>query len=162
MSEADDRELDELFAAMNPKIADLMRRMMALSPETWAEAKACRDEILAVNVLAKTDAEQASLAFAMHRMPVVLEERGFLDPVTFEEVRKLMDADYRMILWQQSLVDDLADPDRLEQVTRREVEAGRLAAHDSMRILTVAGSEALGKGTPKAKPKSLWDRLRGR
>ena len=25
MSEADDRELDELFAAMNPKIADLMR-----------------------------------------------------------------------------------------------------------------------------------------
>ena len=42
--------------------------------------------------------------------------------------------------------DDQACP--LEAVTRREVEAGRLAADDDFRQLSLAGATVLGKRPP--------------
>ena len=71
-----------------------------------------------------------------------------LDRDTLEKLRGLRKADYLAMLNVPALRGDLIDPDRLEAITRREVEAGRLAADDDFRRLSVAGASVLGKRSP--------------
>jgi hypothetical protein len=59
----------------------------------------------------------------------------------------------------QAMLGDHIDPDRLEYVTRREVEAGRLAADDEFRKLAAAGAKVLSKSSHTAKGGSWIRRL---
>jgi hypothetical protein len=67
-----------------------------------------------------------------------------------------------MMLSVQALVGDLIDPDRLEYVTRREVEAGRLAADNSFRKFAADAANVLGKSARAPKRRNWLRRLLGK
>jgi len=139
-------EVSELLERMSPGIADLLSRMMKLRL-TFFDVRPLRDEIVQLNKTAQTDEEQSALLFAFNALMDRTETMG-LDRDTLEKLRGLRKADYLAMLNVPALRGDLIDPDRLEAITRREVEAGRLAADDDFRRLSVAGASVLGKRSP--------------
>lgn len=157
-----EEEFNSLLRRLTPQIADLMLRMMQTSPRTWPEAKSYRDEIVELNRVAETDEEQSALLFAFNALIDNVAERGLLDKDALERLGAVREADYRAMLVVQSLIGDQIDPDRLEYVTRREVEAGRLRADDEFRKHAVAGANALGASARAAKAGGWLGRLFGR
>lgn len=122
---------------MNPQIASLHDRMA--SGGDW---RSFRDEIATLHETAKTEQEYVTLLEA-HRNLVAVGEHAF-DKETYEKLLPVTAAEYRMFLNKESMEDGLINPVLLERITRREVEAGRLAADDELRQLAVAGAAVLG------------------
>lgn len=154
-------EVSELLQRMSPRIADLLLRMMELDALTLEDVRPFRDEIVLLNHSAQTDEEQSALLFAFLSLMDRVEGLG-LDDGTLDTLRDLRRADYLMMLNVQALVGDLIDPDRLEVVTLREVEAGRMAADDDFRQFAVAGAAVLGKPTVAPRAQGLFRRLFGK
>jgi hypothetical protein len=152
-------ETSELLGRMSPGIADLLSRMMKIQL-TLSDVRPLRDEIVQLNKTAQTDLEQSSLLFAFNALMDRAETMA-LDHDTLEKLRGLRKAQYLAMLNVQALRGDLIDPDRLEAITRREVEAGRLAADDEFRRLSVAGAAVLGKRPPSNR-RSWVQRVFGR
>ena len=128
-------ELVTLLTHVDPQIADLLLRMMENKPANWAEAKGLRDEIIALNHIAKTDEEQTALLFAFNSL--MDDAISLVDPESVEQLGKLRAADYRMMLNVQAMTDGFIFPDKLDYITQREVECGRLASDDDFRMLAV-------------------------
>jgi hypothetical protein len=141
---SEETELSTLLKRMSPGIADLMLRMKSKEELTWEKARAFRDEIVELNKTAQTDEEQTALVFAFHSLMNQVEEFELVDPSSLDHFRNVREADYKMMLSAQALIGEHINPDRLECITRREVEAGRLAADDKFRQLAVAGATVLG------------------
>ena len=144
-----DKETRALLDGMNPEISNLMVRMMEPHERTWESTWESRNAIVKLNEIAKTEEEQLFLCFAFHALMDEAEQRGLIDPISLGKFKAVRKADYLMMLNVQAMVGDLIDPSKLEHVTRREVEAGRLDADDEFSKLAVAAGEVLGKGAPK-------------
>jgi hypothetical protein len=153
-------KLSEMLGRMSPGTADLLSRMMKLERLTLFDVRPLRDEIVQLNTTAQTDEEQSALLFAFNALMDRTETIG-LDRDALERLKGLRKADYLMMLNVQATRGDLIDPDRLEAVTRREVEAGRMAADDEFRRLSIAGASVLGKRLPSER-RSWFQRLFGR
>jgi hypothetical protein len=153
--------LNELLSRMNPRIADLLVRMMEVKTLDLEQVRAFRDELVELNQsAAKSDEEQNALAFAFTSLMNRTETEGLISPDAIENFRNLRKSDYLMLMIVQATTDGMIDPDRLEYVTAREVEQGRLAADDDFRQHAMTGAATLGKtATPK---KGFLGRLFGR
>jgi hypothetical protein len=150
MPPRDDRELAEVLENMSLDIADLLLRMIESKPATWDQAKSLRDEIFELNQMAETNEEKSALLFAFHSLMTSPETLNLVSSESVDELKKVIAADYRTMMVVQASIDGMVDPDRLGYVTRREVEAGRLAADDDFRQFAEDGAAVLG--TPVAKP----------
>jgi polyhydroxyalkanoate synthesis regulator phasin len=153
---SEDAELDALLQRMSPDIADLMLRMMKKDELTWEKARAFRDEIVELNKNTQTDEEQSALVFAFNSLMNQVEEFDLIDPSSLDHFRNVREADYKMMLSVQAMIGDHIDPDRLECITRREVEAGRLSADDKFRQLAVSGATVLGTRAGNAPKRGSW------
>ena len=122
---------------MNSQIASLHDRMAKAG--NW---RSFRDEIAALHETAKTEQEYVTLLEA-HRNLVAVGEYAF-DKETYEKLLPVTAAEYRMFLNKEAMEDGLINPVSLERITRREVEAGRLAPDDEFRQLAAAGSAVPG------------------
>jgi hypothetical protein len=162
MSSEVEAELHGLLERMSPQISDLMLRMMSINGLTWEQARAFRNEIVELNKTAKTDEEQSSLLFAFNSLMDHVEELNLIDPGSLDKLKGVRKADYLMMLNVQAMIGDVIDPSMLEYVTRREVEAGRLAADDGLRKLAVASAEVLGKSANTPRSQNWLGRLFGR
>ncbi len=152
-------ELATMLEGMSPPIADLLRRMMEDDGLTWEGARAYRDEIVELNHTARTDEEQSALLFAFKALMDRVENLGLIDGQSLEKFRGARKGDYMMMLGVQATIGELIDPERLDYVTRREVEAGRLAANDDFREFAVAGATVLGKLPDPPKARNWLGRL---
>jgi hypothetical protein len=161
-SSEEEKEFNALLHRLSPGIADLTLRMMQTAAQTWEEAKSYRDEIVELNRIAQTNEEQSTLLFAFNALMDGVAKRGLLDDEGLERLRAIRESDYRMMLSVQALVGDLIDPDRLEYVTRREVEAGRLAADNSFRKFAADAANVLGKSARAPKRRNWLRRLLGK
>ncbi len=126
---------------MNPEIETLKARMEAeaLAEFNW---RGWRDEIARLHNEAQTEAEHIAIIEA-HQSLLDIGERVF-DPDTLATIRPIHRAEYKNFLNKESLEFGNINPVRLEYVTRREVEAGRLAPEDGLRELAVSGAAVLG------------------
>lgn len=122
---------------MNPQIASLHDRM-----GKGGDWRSFQDEIAALHEKAKTEQEYVTLLEA-HRNLVAVGKYAF-DKETYEKLLPITSAEYRMFLNKEAMEDDLINPMLLERITRREVEAGRLAPDDEFRQLAAAGAAVLG------------------
>lgn len=155
--QSEEAELQALLERMSPGISDLMVRMMTIEGLTWPQARAFRDEIVELNKAAHNDEEQTALVFAFHSLMNRVEALDLIDPSSLQNFRNVREADYRMLLSVQAMIGELIDPIRLELVTRREVEAGRLAADNDFRRFAIKSAKDF------TEPKSSWlRRLFGR
>jgi hypothetical protein len=144
--------LHALLQRMSPGISDLMVRMMTIKGLTWPQARAFRDEIVELNKTAHNDEEQTALVFAFHSLMNRVEDLDLIDPSSLQDFRNAREADYRMLLSVQAMVGEMIDPIRLELVTRREVESGRLAADNDFRQFAIKSAQNF------TKPKGSWFR----
>lgn len=156
-SPEEEQKFNSLLHRLSPGIADLTLRMMQTAPRTWEEAKAYE-----LNRIAQTDEEQSVLLFAFNALMDQVTHQGLIDDESLEKLRAVRKADYQMMLAVQATVGDLIDPDRLEYLTRREVEAGRLAVDDDFRKFALAGANVLGKSAVRSKRRNWLGRLFGR
>jgi hypothetical protein len=81
-----------------------------------------------------------------------VERQNIIEPKELEKFKTLRAQEYRLMLIREATIgrtDGLIDP-RLTEITRREVDAGRMAGDDDFHTLAVAGGEVL---TPLPKPK---------
>lgn len=76
--------------------------------------------------------------------------------------------DYRLLLVQEGLVGDNACVDTLDEITRREISAGRMSPDDELRQVTIQGLAASHPSRAElealvARPrKSFWANLLGK
>jgi polyhydroxyalkanoate synthesis regulator phasin len=159
---SEETELNTLLKRMSPGIADLMLRMMKKEELTWEKARAFRDEIVELNKTAQTDEEQTALVFAFNALMNQIEGFDLIDPSSLDHFKNVQEADYKMILSVQAMIGEHIDPDRLEYITRREVEAGRLPTDDRFRQLAIAGATVLGTSGNAPKGRSWLGRLFGK
>jgi len=149
---SEEAELHALLQRMSPGISDLMVRMMTIEGLTWPQARAFRDEIVELNKIARNNEDQTALVFAFHSLMNRVEELGLIDPSSLQHFKNTREADYRMLLGVQAMIGEMIDPIRLELVTRREVEAGRLASDNDFRQFAIKSAQDFSK------PKSSWFR----
>jgi hypothetical protein len=122
---------------MKPEIASLHERM-----KKGGDWKTFRDEIVSLHAAATTEEEYVTLLEA-HRNLIAVGKYAYNEE-TYAKLLPVAEAEYKMFLNKESMENDMINPMLLERVTRREVEAGRLAPNDELRKLAVAGSEVLG------------------
>jgi hypothetical protein len=122
---------------MKPEIASLHERM-----KQGGHWRAFRDEIASLHAAAKTEEEYVTLLEAHHNLIAV--GKYAYDEETYAKLLPIAKAEYKAFLNKESMEDDEINPVILERVTRREVEAGRLAPDDPLRKLAIAGSAVLG------------------
>lgn len=159
MSPKFDEETQALLDRMSPEISNLMVRMMSRRCQNWGQARALRDEIVELNKVAKTGEEQAAICFAFNALMDNVEADDLIDPSSLDQFRNVRKADYKMIVAQQAWIGENVDPARLEAVTRREVEAGRLDAHDGLRQLAIDAAAVMGKSVNAIKRPTWLERL---
>lgn len=158
---AQNEELNALLGRMNPQIADLLVRMMAVKSLDLQQVRAFRDELVGLNQsVAKSDEERNAITFAFTSLMDRAEAEELISPASIENFRNIRKSDYLMLMVvQATTTDGMIDPDRLEYVTAREVEQGRLAADDDFRQHAITGAATHGKA---AKPKKgFFGRLLG-
>lgn len=122
---------------MKPEIASLHERM-----GQGGDWRAFREEIAALHAEASTEEEYVTLLEA-HRNLVAVGEFAF-DEETYNKIRPIVAAEYKMFLNIEAMEDGEINPVLLERITCREVEAGRLDPEDSLRTLAVAGASVFG------------------
>ena len=101
-----------------------------------------------INKDAKTEKDQVALINITAEFEHLFEINSDLTPQSLKTLRQVRQITYRQMLIVQGSVDGNVDPDRMERITSREVEAGRMAPDDDFRQLAVASSLVMGK--PKA------------
>jgi hypothetical protein len=162
MPSDEEAEMHALLQRISPAIGGLLVRMMSAGVATWPEARAYRDEIVALNPSARTDEEQTALLFAFDSVMNRVEVDELIAPESFADFRNVRKADYLMMLNVQAMDGDSIHPVRLDEITRREVAAGRLAADDEFRQLALAGGSVLGEKRQEASRSGFFARLFGK
>lgn len=127
---------------MRSEIASLHERM-----KHGGDWRAFRDEIASLHAAATTEEEYVILLEAHHNLIAV--GKFAYDEETYAKLLPIAAAEYRMFLCKESMEDGVMKPVLLERVTRREVEAGRLAPDDDFRMLAAAGASVLADSAEK-------------
>lgn len=145
MAGANSDEIEEAVAGFSPQVAGVARDMMSRTPVDWSEARALRDRIVAAHRSAECEADRVAMLFSFQALMDHVEQSEMLDESGLRQLAGLRRADYLMMLNLEALRDGNVDPDALDNVTAREVEAGRLAPNDEFRRLAAAGASLLGR-----------------
>jgi hypothetical protein len=119
-----------------------------------------RKEIHAEHERAITTADREAL-LTIHKIVMDTVERQ-IGAEDLAEFRKIRRQDYRLLLIQEAIIGDNSgniNPQRMAAITRREVEAGRMAADDELHNFSVAGATILAPLPPKHET-TLLARLR--
>lgn len=103
-----------------------------------------------LNKEAKTEKDQVTLINITSEMADFFEINNALTQQNLKTLRQVRHVTYRQMLVVQGSVDGNVDPDRMERITRREVDAGRMAPEDDLRQLAMASSMVMGKPLTEA------------
>ena len=126
----------------NPMSAiDLLERLRLMPIGAPMEFKKIRDEIHEEHERATTTEERVILLKIFTAVMDQVERSG-LSPNDLEQLRAARLADYRLLLIRESLISENVSPDILNEVTEREIAAGRMAPDDDLRRTAVEGKAA--------------------
>ena len=117
---------------MHPEIASIHGRL-----EKGGDWMDFRNEIARLHGEATTQDEYVTLLEAHHRLVAVAEH--CFEPEKCAQIRQIAFGEYKMFLNVEAMEDGVINPVMLDRITRREVEAGRLAEGDGLRQLASAG-----------------------
>lgn len=122
---------------MNPEIASIHDRMAQ-----GGDWRGFQQEISRLHEVATTKAEYVTLLEA-HANLIAVAEHAF-DAETHAKILPIARSEYLMFLNKEAMENGSINPALLDRITRREVEAGRLAPDDDFRSLAAAGGAVLG------------------
>ncbi len=131
---------------------DISRRIQALVLATLSNKNLnlnvienFHSSVSEINKDAKTDEYQVKLINITADFEHLFEINSDLTPQSLQILRQARQITYRQMLVEQGSVGGNVDPDRMERITRREVDAGRMTPDDDFRQLAVASSLVMGK-----------------
>lgn len=132
-------------------VRDLFERLQAIPIGVPMDLPKIRTEIHAEFERARTTAEhEALLAIFKAVMDCAERKINVQDLEEFKDVRR---KDYRLLLIREAgMLDGNIDPRKLEEITRREVEAGRMTSDDDFRKFAVAGVDVFTPPAEMQKP----------
>jgi hypothetical protein len=132
-------------------VSDLMQRLAAQTADaaTWDWQQTRRD-IHTEHERATTAADREAL-LGIHKAVMAAVERQ-IRREDLEAFRKARTEDYNLLIIKEATIGDDSshiNPQRLAAITRREVEAGRIAPDDELHKLAVAGATILTPPPPR-------------
>ena len=132
-------------------VSDLIERLQALPIGVPMDLPKIRTEIDAEFKRARTTAEREALLTIFKAVMDAAERQ--IKAQDLEEFNKLRRKDYSLLLIQEAVMPDgNVDPQKLEDITRREVEAGRMALDDDFRKFAMAGVDVFTPPAEMHKP----------
>jgi hypothetical protein len=121
-------------------VSELLERLeKQILPSAQVDWNRLRKDIVEEHKRATTTAERVALLGLYNALMDMVERDGGFTPEDKEVIKKTRREEYCLLLIKETLVDELVDPQKLEEVTRREIEAGRMTPDDDLRKLAVDG-----------------------
>jgi hypothetical protein len=117
---------------MNERLAKLLTEVRAAQSADWV---AVRDRLFELHRELPTFEDKGDcLAAFKQLMDAVEQQASITDRVRLREARR---KDYHLFVVNESMIDGQVEPAKLDQVTLREVRAGRMAVNHRLRILAI-------------------------
>jgi hypothetical protein len=143
-------------------VRDLFERLEAQAATSGPmDLLRIRKDIHAEHERATTTADREAL-LAIHKTVMDAAERQ-IRAEDLADFRKVRSQDYCLLLIKEAIIGDNSgniNPLRIAAITRRAVEAGRMAADDELHKLAVAGATILTPLPPQSATPTLLGRLR--
>ena len=148
---------------MDKRVADLIAELAATPPDTSIDVRGYRDRIVSLHEQLETDEDRGFLFDAFFAFMALVERAAASQGHDASRIRGLRNADHKLMLIKEALIDGNTDPDLLARVTSREVLSGRLSPDDDFHGLATAASAVMGKPRPsRGSSPSFWGRIFGR
>jgi hypothetical protein len=122
-------------------VSELLERLAAHPAGTPLDWRKIREEIHAEHEHATTTADRVTL-LAIHKAIMDNAERS-IAPEYMERFKEARRQDYCLLIARETVVGENVDPHKLDEITRREVEAGRMAPDDNLREIGMIGARFL-------------------
>lgn len=132
---------------MRDEVATLHERM-----SQGGDWMAFRNEIATLHAQDNTEEEYCELLRGHHLLMLMIDE--VYDSETATKFHAIAEAEYRMFLNKEAMQGENINPVLLERVTRREIEAGRLAPESDFREFAVAGATVLGDSSQRGRTRA--------
>jgi hypothetical protein len=135
-----------LIAGQLMSTSELLEQMVAVGYEgSLREWNKFRNEIVKNFRRASTTAERVALLRAYKALMDAVEQAPGLAQKDIGEINKARLHEYRLMLIAEGAgPDGFWDSQKMEQITRREIEAGRMSPNDSLRKDTVRALSEMG------------------
>lgn len=141
---------------MHPELEQLIARIQSGEP---IDARQTQRDLSALWELMTTERDRVNF-LEVHRIVMDLFERtGGLAPDDLSRLKGAREAEYRLFLTREAMsAEGNVDPNELDRITRREVEAGRMSANSDFRQLAADAGLVLGRPPGSNRPRSgfLW------
>jgi hypothetical protein len=136
-------------------VSELLERLTTHPPNAPLDWQKIREEIHAEHERATTTADRVTLLRIHEALMDWVERNSRLTPEGLEKFKETRRHDYNILLVREALVDENVDPQKLEEITRREVEAGRMPLDDRLRELGLIGAKRrFSDHRPEGRPAS--------
>jgi hypothetical protein len=125
-------------------VTDLVARLRKEAADTgginWARAR----EDINKEFTDATTVPEREYILGVHKVVMdTVERQGLINPVNLENFRQVREQDFRLMLIKEAKIGSGAstiDPVKLFDITKREVQAGRLKPDDKLHKLAQAGA----------------------
>jgi len=122
-------------------VSELLERLKALPVGAPLDWRQIREDIHTEHERATTTADRVAL-LKIHKALMDRVERDVASD-NMEKFKEARRKDYRILIARETLVGENVDPQKLGEITQREVEAGRMASDDNLRELGLIGARFL-------------------
>ena len=145
-------------------VSELLERMTAQHEGASFEWNKARAEIVDEFRRATTTPERVALLSVYKLVMDAVEGSSVFTPEDMAKIKELRGREYIQMLLQEAVrPDGLIDPQKMKEITRREIEAGRMAPDDSLHELTtsyLAQNQTNAKPTEQVSQRTNTDELR--
>ena len=130
--------------------SEILERMLAAGYEgSLREWNKFRNEIVKTFKRVSTTSERVALLRAYNALLDAVEQAPGLASKDIAEINEARLSEYRLMLVAEGAgPDGFLDSQKIEEITRREIEAGRMSPDDVLRKDTVRALREMGVGVP--------------
>ena len=132
---------------------EILERMLAAGYEgSLREWNKFRNEIVKNFKRVSTTSERVALLRAYKALMDAVEQAPGLASKDIAEINEARLSEYRsMLVAEGAWPDGFLDSQKMEEITRREIEAGRMSSDDVLRKDTVRALSEIGVGVPSTR-----------
>lgn len=141
------------------RVSALLERVQALPVDSNLDWNGLRAEIVEEHRKAVTTDQRSALLGLYKAVMDTVARSGSMSPTDAESFATIYRQEYNLMLITEAVVGVDVDPDRMRDVTRREIEAGRMQPDDELATLAAAGAHFLGAQATTKKLTS-WGRFK--
>ncbi len=141
---------------------DLTERLVKELQSGSLDWRNAREDIIAEHRQATTTADRVT-CLKLHQAIMDAMERSNVAPENMAQFQKTRGQDYNMLLVSEAIIgrtDGNVPPDKMVEITTREVNAGRMKPDDELHVLAVNGANGIFPATEPEKSGGMFAKAR--